>query len=254
MGKYFSYTLLITWLLLTVSCKTNLVPTSSRTENFRVSEEYSKVDSQVVQLYLPFKNILEKDMKRVISISEKEMIKNRPESYLTNLLADLLLEEAKIVSQKNHLNVIPEISYFNYGGIRTFLPQGEITVGKIFELMPFENELVYLQLSGMQIKEFLNQIAKNGGDSIGGTRFVISNNTATKIQINGNKLEPNKNYWLVTNDYVAAGGDDLSILTERSEFLKSGQKIRDLIIQNLEKRHNAGELLTAQLDGRISHE
>ena len=254
MQRSFTYTLLITCFILLASCKTNYVPTSFKTGNISVSSNENQLDSQIVQMYLPFKNTLEKDMGRVISISEKEMFKERPESYLTNFLADLLLYEAKVEAEANGLMLNATISYFNYGGIRTFLPRGEITVGNIFELMPFENEMVFIQLSGNQIQEFLNMIAGKGGDSVGGVKFVISNEKAKNIQVDGAKLNPNEKYWVVTNDYVAEGGDGLTVFIQRSELVKSGRKIRDLIIKNLEMRHKKGEIIRVELDGRISNE
>ncbi len=250
----FSHPLLITCFLLVVSCQTTYVPTSSNSQNIPVSNTGQEVDSQVVQLYLPFKEDLEKDMKRVISISGKEMIKKRPESYLTNFLADLLLEEAKAEAKSGNLGITPAISFFNYGGIRTFIPKGEITVGKVFELMPFENEMVYLQLTGLQVQEFLNRIAEKGGDSVGGVRFVIANNKAKNIYVGGVRLNLKGSYWLATNDYVAEGGDGMTVFTQREAMIKSGKKIRDLIIHNLEEKHEKGETLSAELDGRISYE
>ena len=254
MQRSFSYTLLITCFLLIASCKTNYVPTSFTTHNISVSGNESQLDSQIVQMYLPFKNILEKDMGRVISISDKEMFKQKPESYLTNFLADVLLFEAQTEVERSGLEIHPAISYLNYGGIRTFLPEGEITVGKIFELMPFENEMVFLQFNGAHIQEFLDLIAAKGGDSVGGVKFVISNEKAKNIEINGKKLNTQQNYWLVTNDYVADGGDGLSVFTQRNKLVKSGKKIRDLIIKYLEQKHERGEIISIELDGRISNE
>ncbi len=193
-------------------------------------------------------------MNRVISISETEMIKNKPESGLTNFLSDLLLEEGQKEAEKKDLKIHPVVSFFNYGGIRTSLPKGEITVGKIFELMPFENEMVYIQLTGDQLQQFCDIVAQNGGDGIGGVRFVISNGRAKNVLVIGQKLEPEKKYWLVTNDYSANGGDDLAVFTQRSELMGSGKKIRDVIITNLEERQKRSEVLVSNLDGRISNE
>lgn len=254
MLRSFSYSLLITCFLLVASCKTNYVPTSSETENISVSGDKIQLDSQLVKLYLPYKNALDKDMQRVISVTDQEMVKGKPESNLTNFLGDLLLEEANLEAIKSELDIEIVVSYFNYGGIRNSLPKGNVDVGAIFEIMPFENEMVFLKLSGNQMQEFLDQIAAKGGDSVGGVRFVISNEKAVKVEINGKPLNENDNYWLVTNDYVADGGDDFEVLTQRAEIIKSGIKIRDLLILHLEKKHKSGEVLTAKLDGRISNE
>jgi 2',3'-cyclic-nucleotide 2'-phosphodiesterase (5'-nucleotidase family) len=254
MQRSITYTLLITCVLLFTSCKTHYSKASYEAENIMVAESLNSLDNEVVQIYLPYKNILEKDMNRVISFSENEMIKDKPESNLTNFLADLLLVEGKKVAVEKGYAVEPDISFFNYGGIRTYLPEGEITVGNIFELMPFENEMVYLRLTGAQVAEFLNVVAQKGGDSVGGVRFVISDEKAKQVKIAGNPLENNKQYWLVTNDYVAAGGDDLEVFTRRLEYINSGEKIREVIIAYMEDLQKNGKNLTAKKDGRIRYE
>ena len=254
MIRSFSYTLLITWILFTVSCKSTYISTGVKTQNITVSENANPLDSQLIFLYLPYKNILEKDMGRVISISEKEMVKGKPESGLTNLLADLVLEEGQKEAVRMNLQIEPVVSFFNYGGIRTWLPKGEITVGKIFELMPFENEMVFIQLTGEQLQQFYDIVAENGGSSVGGVRFVISNGKAKNIMIDGEMLDSASKYWMVTNDYSANGGDDLVVFTQRLELITSGKKIRDIIISNFEERKINGVNLVENLDGRITNE
>ncbi|MCA1758497.1 MAG: 5'-nucleotidase C-terminal domain-containing protein [Bacteroidales bacterium] len=219
-----------------------------------VSDSIMQLDSQLVSIYLPYKDILEVDMSRVIAVSAEEMVKDRPESNLTNFLADLLLVEGNEIATEMGENIHPSISYYNYGGIRTFLPGGEITVGKIFELMPFENELVFLELSGAQVQEFLNIIAEKGGDSVGGIRFKISDNKAKNVEVAGKPLNEKEHYWLVTNDYVAAGGDGLEVFTRRKNFVAGNIKIRDVIMAHLEEKHEKGQEILAKPDGRISYE
>lgn len=250
----FSYTLLITWFLFSVSCKTNLVISNVNTQNITVSSEVNELDSQLVQIYLPYKKIIEKDIERVISVSESEMVKAKPESKLTNFLADELLIEAKKEAQSKGGLVTPYVSYFNYGGIRTALPKGDITVGKIFELMPFENEMVFVQISGSQLQDFCDIIAEKGGDSVGGARFVISKNKAKNVQIDGKNLVPEAKYWVVTSDYIAGGGDGLELFLQNSQLINSGKKIREIMISNLEEKQKKGEVIQVELDGRISYE
>jgi 2',3'-cyclic-nucleotide 2'-phosphodiesterase (5'-nucleotidase family) len=254
MVRSFSYTLLITWILLILSCKSSFVSTSVNTQNMPVACNVNPLDSQLVHLYLPYKTIIEKDMGRIISISEVEMEKNKPESGLTNLLSDLLLEEGQKEAIQSKLQIKPVVSYFNYGGIRTSLPKGEITVGKIFELMPFENEMVFIQLTGEQLQQFYDIVAGKGGDSVGGVRFIISKGEAKNVVIDGEKLISDKKYWMVTNDYSANGGDDLVVFTQRLELINSRKKIRDIIISNFEERQKNGAVLNENLDGRITNE
>jgi 2',3'-cyclic-nucleotide 2'-phosphodiesterase (5'-nucleotidase family) len=253
MFRTFSLTVLITYILLAIACKSAYV-TSVGYQNTAVDEQINTIDSNLVSIYLPYKNKLDSDMNRVISVCENDMVKNKPESGLTNLLADLLLEEGKAEAKNQAMQIDPEISFFNYGGIRTGLQKGNITVGKAFELMPFENEMVLIQLTGVQLQQFYDLVAESGGGSVGGARFVISGGKSKNIVVSGKPLQPENKYWMVTNDYAANGGDDLSVLRQRLDFKSTGVKMRDVIIRNFEKRQKAGIALKVNLDGRISNE
>jgi len=254
MCRTFSNLVLITCVLLATSCKTTYHVSEIKQQNITIDESINTIDSNLVRAYLPYKSKLEKDMNRVIAISDAQMVKGKPESGLTNLLADLLLEEGKKASSSVGFQLNPVVSFFNYGGIRIGLPKGEITVGKVFELMPFENEMVFIELSGNQLQQFFSSIAKKGGDSVGGVRFVISEGGAKNIIIDGQKLESDKNYWMVTNDYAANGGDDLDILKQRQQYVSSNLKIRDIIVSNFEEKQKNGQIITSKTDGRISNE
>ncbi len=236
MRRSFIYTLLITCFLFLLACKTSVVSTSVKAQNIEITKDINPVDSQLVQIYLPYKKILEKDMSRVISFSETELTKAKPESSLTNFLADLLLNEGREEAKKSGLDFQPQISYYNYTGIRSSLPKGDITVENIFELMPFENEMVFVEFKGAQIQELLDYIASVGGDAVGGVRFVISNNKAKEATVDGKKLQPENNYWLVTNDYIADGNDGMDMFLNKLDIVNTGKKIRDVIISDLEKR------------------
>ncbi len=253
MRRSFSYTLLITWIFISGTCKTPYVQTSTEMRNYIVTDSVFPTDSQLVSIYLPYKQKLDENITRVISKTREQMVKNKPESNLTNFLADLLLEEGKRTLQDIDRKIEPDLSFFNYGGIRTLLPKGEITVGKVFELMPFENEMVFLQLSGTQVQEFLDAIATKGGDSVGGVRFTIKGNKATGIKIGNKPLNSEEKYWMVTNDYVASGGDGMEVLTQRSEIITTNRKIRDVIISYMERKYKMGEDIYVKPDNRITY-
>ena len=245
--------LLITLLVISNSCSVYHLQSVS-TKNLTNNQDLVSSDNQIITLYTPFKDSIDKEMQKVIAISETELVKGKPESYLTNFISDLLLEEGKRISAEKKWNFIPDVSYQNYGGLRVPLPKGEITIGNIYELMPFENEIVFLNLTGIQMTVFLDQIAAKGGDSVSGVKFGIKGGKAVHVLINGAPPDPEKTYWLVTNDYVAEGGDEQSVLTQRLQFEGSGEKIRDVIIKNLEKKMAGGIRISPVLDGRIYNE
>ncbi len=255
LGRHsFSYLLLITWIALLASCKTAGVATVAKKQNIPVLQETISPDSAIVQLYWPYKEVLEKDLSRVIAYSDAELTKAKPESALTNFMADLLMKKAIDVAKEMQLNIHPDISYFNYGGIRSSIPKGEITVSRAYELMPFENQLVFAQLDGEKVKEFLDALAAKGGDSVGGVRFVISGEKATRIVLSGAEFDPAKSYWVATNNYVSDGGDGLAMFRESVQKIATGRLIRNLIIDYFEEMQAKGSSINAQKDGRIIRE
>ncbi|MBN2774875.1 MAG: 5'-nucleotidase C-terminal domain-containing protein [Prolixibacteraceae bacterium] len=252
MRKLVFYNLLLIIVLATFSCAQNYHITDVTFKNNPVDENLAPNDQDLIQLYEPYKKDLDKDMAKVIGISGELLEKNKPESGLTNFLADLLLEEGnKFLVGENHK---ADVSYFNYGGIRTFLPEGEITVRNIYELMPFENEMVFLKLKGSDMKLFLDNIAEGGGDSVGGIRFKIKNGRAENVIIGGTAFNPDSVYWLVTNDYIAGGGDGMEMLKNTVDYVSSGKLIRDVIIEHIEGLFEQGIIISPETDGRISYD
>ena len=73
----------------------------------------------------------------------------------------------------------------NYGGIRiNSVTDGDLTLGKVYEIMPFENALVVMDLNGDQVKLLLDRIAAYGGWPVSeGLNFEIADSTATNIVI-----------------------------------------------------------------------
>lgn len=111
MRQSISHLLLITCAIILFSCKTQFVQKSYEVDNISVSEEVGSMDSTIVALYSPYKNILEKDMNRVLAIADNELVKDKPESLLTNFLGDLLLEQGANIAKQQDLNLVPDVSF-----------------------------------------------------------------------------------------------------------------------------------------------
>ncbi|MDR1584593.1 MAG: 5'-nucleotidase C-terminal domain-containing protein [Prevotellaceae bacterium] len=203
-------------------------------------------DKDYQAFILPYKQQIDSELNTVIGRSATAMAVARPESLLSNFSADMLREAA---SEK--LDTIIDIAIVNVGGLRTQLPKGDITKRHIFELMPFENELVVLWLRGEKLSELLDIIASVGGEGISGIKMGIKNNNAVNVLINGQPLEPDKLYAIATNDFLAGGNDKLTPLAEYERRVDSGLKLRNVYIDYIVSKTQKGGEIQSKLDKRI---
>ncbi len=241
-------------ILILFSCAPHLSVQQIYTKNISITRQTSTIDPKIQSMVKPYSDSIAHDMSKLVAVSASPLIKDKPESKLTNLVADILLEYGVAYCQKQNLNVRPDASYVNYGGIRASLPQGEITVGRIFELMPFENEVVLARISGESFKEMAEKIAVRGGEGVAGMKLGIRDNKPAFLTIGGKEIDPAAFYWLVTNDYVANGGDQMSMLANSSEKIETKMKIRDLLIKALNERYKKSGIIDVTEDGRIYNE
>jgi 2',3'-cyclic-nucleotide 2'-phosphodiesterase (5'-nucleotidase family) len=145
-----------------------------------------------------------------------------------------------------------DISVVNLGGLRTVVPAGDITVRKVFELMPFENELVIVWIKGDKLLELLQFFAKVGGEGISGLRMEIQNKKATNISLDGKPLNTDKLYSIATNDYLAGGNDKMLQLAMYEKHINTGIKIRNMLLNYIKKETQKGNKIQSKLDGRIA--
>ncbi len=248
MNKY----LLILLSTIFVSCVTVYETTTYSAINQTIDPATDSISDPLFNNILkPYEEKMGSKLNETIAWSDTALTSYRPESPLSNLLSDILLNYGIEFSEHNQLNKNPDFSLMNHGGIRSFIPRGKVTIKNMYELIPFENELVYLKLSGSQVESLANHLASRGGEGVSGISFGISGNKAVNIKVNGRNLNRDKMYWLVTNDYLANGGDGMEILIHASERFNSSQKLRDIFINELREMKKRGESITGKTDGRI---
>ena len=238
-------------LFLVVACKTSTIVNKETTVYPLNKPGYTEVDSSILKLYAPYKVKIDSLMNRIIIISDMDMVKNTPEGLLGNITTDATLLQVNAVYSEKKQPV--DFCFMNNGGLRASLPKGEITVGNIYTLMPFDNEAVVLTLSGETTEKLLNFIAQKGGMPVSGLQMKSNDSIASDVFIKGVPFSRNKNYVVVTSDYLANGGDNLGFLSENLGVVNTGLKIRDLIIKEFEERNKRGETLKAKIEGRIIH-
>ena len=221
----------------------------SKTEESHIVVNKSTIDSTIYKAMLPYKKTHDEQMYAVIAKSEGALIKSDIESTLGNFFCDAVIFETKKILGKDSANV--DVAIFNKGGLRNSLPKGDITIGNVFELMPFDNEVVLLKLSGAQFKDMCYKIVEKGGIPIGGMRLVMKGTTPTDITIKGKVFDETKDYWVVTSDYLANGGDSYNFFKNAKERKIMNVLLRNMIINYCEDITKLEQTIKPILDGRI---
>ncbi|HEY0004929.1 MAG TPA: 5'-nucleotidase [Pyrinomonadaceae bacterium] len=174
-----------------------------------------------------------------------------------NFVADALRERAQVSTGKP-----VELAITNKGGLRkNVITPGELRVSDIFELLPFENALVVVQLTGDQLRRLLDVMMIGDEPAQAGARIRYRAITDKKNEIVGLKLigpdgtereiDPAATYNIVTIDYlVNRGGEYSAILKQSKQIQPLGITMRDAVIAYVKNATAAGRSIKAELDGR----
>jgi 5'-nucleotidase len=167
------------------------------------------------------------------------------ESALGNLIAD-----AQRAAMKT------DFAFMNPGGIRANIEQGEVTWGELYNVQPFSNQLVKMTLTGEQIRKLLNQQWQSNQTrmlQISGLTYTwdaskpIGDKVVDIYLPNGAKLDPNAEYTVTVNSFLADGGDNFTVLKE-GKNREVGPVDLDALIHYIQQ---LPQPFDAQIEGRI---
>ncbi len=203
--------------------------------------------SQQIASYLqPYHDSLETRMTTVLVKSPRRLTKGVPESELGNLMADILREMGQ-----ERLGKPVDVAITNNGGIRTDFPAGNVTLGNVYEVMPFDNELVAITLSGETMQKVIEYLAQRK-EPQSGLKLVIdkATNKPLEVTIGGKPLDLNKTYTLITSDYMAVSSDMAAIVKTNQGFEVLRYLMRDAIADYLRRKGQQNQELDPKKDGR----
>lgn len=250
MKRKFVISMLVGVTLMCTSCGSSHYGVASiKVSRTSINEQFDAVqDPEAVALITPYKMQLEGTMNSVIGEAAVSMDRNRPEDLLGNLIADVLRQAATRV-----LPQPAEVGLMNMGGIRNVLTEGNITVGNVFEILPFENALCVVRIKGSQLRKLFAQVAGRGGEAISGARIEISKGELLSAEVGGQPIDDNRIYTLATIDYLAEGNDGMTALREvESKQEPENSVLRDVFMDYVKQCTARGEKLTSKLEGRVT--
>jgi 2',3'-cyclic-nucleotide 2'-phosphodiesterase (5'-nucleotidase family) len=207
------------------------------------------IDSSVIKEILPYQKKIQDSMNQQIAEVVEPLIKETPEGNLGNFVCDALFE--KHIDYLTDVNQQANFVLLNNGGIRTNIPSGNLIIGKVFELMPFDNELVIVTLDSIGMKELLEFIAKKGGVPVSQVKLKIENNIANDVYVGKEILNKQKNYRVLTSDYLLNGGDNMLFFKHAIEKVYLKKLIRTALIEYCLDETKKGNKILSKKDGRI---
>ncbi len=186
------------------------------------------------------------EMDRVIAVAAEDIRRSRRESPLGNLVCDIMREKAAAT-----------VAFQNSGGIRADLDEGPITVREMYRILPFDNTIVTMYLTGEQIRGLLEHGTSGSGVvQSSGLRYSYEPEAPRGSRIreitleDGTALEPEGLYLVATNDYMAGGGDRYEIFGHGKDITNTQLLLRDEVVAWMEALHETGEKVKAPELGR----
>lgn len=184
---------------------------------------------------------LEEIRNRVVAQAEEAIEGGRDicragECAMGNLVADAML--ARVADQGI------DVAIANSGGLRASIDAGDVTMGEVLTVLPFQNTLSTFQVSGAQVIEALengvSQIEEGAGrfPQVAGMTFTFdasqpAGSRVSDVMIAGQPLEPEKTYGVVSNNYVRNGGDGYAVFKEAENAYDFGPDLADVTAEFL---------------------
>jgi len=202
------------------------------------ADAYAEDPAQVA-LINAYRTQAEPLMKRVVGSTSAVIARGRTETGETplgDIIADSMLAAARRAEPGT------QIAFMNPGGIRADLPLnpgGQLTFADIFAVQPFGNDLVVVTLTGAEIETVLKQQYQPGGNNIlqvsDGFEFTWRQPAGQPIEIipgsvklNGAPLVPTQTYRVVTNNFLAGGGDSFTAIKSGKDKVTVGSDLEAL--------------------------
>lgn len=241
-------------MVMAVGCRTHYEVTRVERERILIDSRFDgRQDTVAAALLQSYQQQVDSIMSPVVGRSAKDMSPHRPESELSNLLADIMVWGGKFYQEK------PDLGVYNMGGVRADLPKGDVTYGDVLDIAPFENKIAFVTMTGDALLELFRQHAMTGGEGVShGVELVItSDGRLVSAKLNGEPISPQRKYRIATIDYLLAGNDGMTAFLKGTD-VNSPQDYennsRFIIMNYFREQTKLGKEIDAVIEGRVKVE
>ncbi len=204
-------------------------------------------DAKAKELLATYRTKVDSVMALACGTSDVSMEPMKPESALSNWIADILRE-----ASLHHAGHEADVAVFNIGAIRQAITKGEVTYGNFYQLLPFDNACFVVTLTGKQLKQLFREMATAGGEAVSGARITAAaDKTLLTATVGDKEIDEDANYRVATTDYVAEGNGGLVTMKEAVDRYEMGTDLRSLVIDHVKSLTQRGEAIHGEKDGRF---
>ena len=178
---------------------------------------------------------VESGFDEVIGEAKKPITKHSKDAQnaIGNLVCEAMLDYAE-----------SDFAFINLGGVRDELAKGPITYRDVFNVMPFDNQIVTINVSGEFLKDIIEMRVSYGhhGLLLAGAKVVYNRNRdnydrVTKLEIGGEPWQKDKIYEVTTSDFLLMGNAGLTMLTKvpEEQIIRYETSLRDVIVDYIKE-------------------
>jgi 2',3'-cyclic-nucleotide 2'-phosphodiesterase (5'-nucleotidase family) len=213
-------------------------PAKAQSPVYEVKSSQHKIDSSLEEdkalseMLAPYEANVKKQMATVIGNAPTTINKEGAAAGRLGMLMTEIIRSQASLALKKHI----DLSFQNNGGIRAEIPAGNITIGTIYRLMPFDNQVIVIELLGkdlLQLFEDMGTNIKDYGSAVGGAKLLYKDKKLISAKINDKDIDPNTTYTLALTDYLYQGGGEYPILRKGKNAQLCGLLLRDAIINHI---------------------
>lgn len=215
-----------------------------------ISSENSKKDPKIEAILEPMMADINAEMNKVVG--NTSVILTRRGKLAETIMGNLVTDSLRYVTGA-------DVGFVNSGGIRAEIGKGPITYGEVYSVLPSDNNVVTMDLTGKQLKGVMEESAgrARGTIEVSGMKMDIdprkpAGQRVFNITVNGEPLDLNKTYKVATNDFLSTGGNGYTDLTQGKHTADTGIAYRDALVKYFEHVGSFDET-NAKVEGRQNY-
>jgi 2',3'-cyclic-nucleotide 2'-phosphodiesterase (5'-nucleotidase family) len=198
----------------------------------------------------PYRDHINEVLDKPLSYSPETLSKQSGSlnTKIGNLMADIVREETNYFLEKKGMSEV-DMSLLNFGGIRSGITAGHVSERTAYEVMPFENTIVVVTLSGKPLTDMIDYLVREKvAHPFSGLMIILNPDGSLKeAYINERPIDFSKTYRVATSNFLYGGGDGMDFFKAGTNLLETGYLIRNAMTDYFRKT----DTLKAKIDNRF---